>query len=676
MNENKNDFKYSVAHLLHMNIDMIRGDEMKVKIQRDDFLKNRILTELKLNSKKTMGLYFLITLDIDKNSYIKKPILFNVDSLESRRLYLDINPDDFIFHGDDVIFKVVKGSSSVLYRYKVKEDSLNMIVDIPYRIKTFEYYNDNLYFTAAVKVNEDDGITLSGTEIPFYREGEGMSAECRNCLFMYEESIGVTRLSGIEIDIDSVSYDFDHNRVIFNAFKCQSCKTVSSYVFSLDISKKEITLWTTGNYRISYAQPIGDGDIVYAGVDLDIKSRNDNQDLFKINTSTGEITILNGYSDRSNETPGVVTDSRFTSSRQVIADNGRIYFTLVNRYGVCLNSIGPDGDFIEYPMELRTIDAFEITDKGILAIGLMGMKLHELYLFNEGALTCLTQYNDWVNQVRHTSRPKLLRLIDGDNEIDGWVVEPHDKIVGKRYPGILIIHGGPKMIYSDIYSHDIQMLAAEGYYVFYCNPRGSDGRGDDFANIRGSYGEIAFKELMRFTDCVLEKYPSIDKNNIGVTGRSYGGFMTNYIITKTNRFKSAISESGISNLMTTFTSSDIGYSYIFEYMGNCSTPWTSKEYIAASPIMNAHKVTTPTLFIHGLEDRRCNYTESLNMYSALNYLGVSTKLCLFEGENHGLNVRGRPKSKSNMYNEVINWFDKYLKEGVGDEYFRLAKAAD
>lgn len=637
---------------------------MKQKIQCNDFLKNNILTNLKVNKSKTKGLYFINTLNLEKNCYEKQLAIFEMENLKTRPMNLNIKPDDFEFYGDEVIFKVYEGKRTKLYYYNFYTDKIRIYADLPYKVKSFACCDDGFYFTATYRSDYDVEIIKSGTELPFYQEGVGFSAESRTCLFKTDNnSFEIKALTDLNTDIDDIVFDLENNRIIYTAFKGQPCKSVVSDVYTYDLINKEIKKWTDSNYRISYADKLSSKELIFAGVDLRIKSRNDNQQLYKINVITGLCEDLGKPSDKSNEVPGVVTDIRFSTSRPVMAIEGIFYFLIVDRYQVRLSKIDSRGNFKIYEMELRTIDSYQVLKDGILLIGLKGLGLHELYLFRNDQLTQITRYNDWMFMERHLSIPHLIKSYDGDIDIDGWVFPPVEIEPGRKYPGILMIHGGPKMIYTDVYSHDIQLLTANGYYVFYANPKGSDGRGDDFANIRGSYGAIAYKELMEFTDTVICKYPQLDKNNLGVTGRSYGGYMTNYIITRTDRFKAAISESGISNLTTTFTSSDIGYSYVFEYMGNKPTPWTSNEYLEASPIMNANHVKTPTLFIHGEEDHRCNYTESLNMYSALNFHGINTKLCLFEGENHGLNVTGKPKSKQIRYKELLNWFDKFLKKG-------------
>ena len=144
-------------------------------------------------------------------------------------------------------------------------------------------------------------------------------------------------------------------------------------------------------------------------------------------------------------------------------------------------------------------------------------------------------------------------------------------------------------------------------------------------------------------------------------GGSYGGYMTNYIIGQTSRFKAAVSERGISNLTSNFNTSDIGYLYISNYMAG-STPWNDGEaYIKDSPLTYAEKVKTPTLFVHGKIDGRCNYTESLQMFSALKYFGTESKICIFQDESHMLEVKGKPLNKIKRFDEILNWFKIYLK---------------
>ena len=147
-------------------------------------------------------------------------------------------------------------------------------------------------------------------------------------------------------------------------------------------------------------------------------------------------------------------------------------------------------------------------------------------------------------------------------DIDGFVMKPVGYEPGKRYPGILHIHGGPKMVFGPGFHHKMQLWAASGFFVCYCNPRGNCGKGNAFADLQGKYGEVDFRDLMEFTDEVLRRYPEIDADRMGVAGGSYGGFMTNWVIGHTDRFRCAVSQRSIANYVGDYLLSDIGYYYV------------------------------------------------------------------------------------------------------------------
>ena len=165
---------------------------------------------------------------------------------------------------------------------------------------------------------------------------------------------------------------------------------------------------------------------------------------------------------------------------------------------------------------------------------------------------------------------------------------------------------------------------------------------------------------MLFTDKVLESYPAIDEKRVGVTGGSYGGFMTNWIIGHTGRFAAAASQRSISNWLSFYETSDIGYFFAADQVDG--TPWTAMEKLwDQSPLKYADKVTTPTLFIHSDEDYRCPLSEGMQMFTAIKDHGVDARMCIFKGENHELSRSGKPKHRIRRLAEITGWFDKYLK---------------
>ena len=175
------------------------------------------------------------------------------------------------------------------------------------------------------------------------------------------------------------------------------------------------------------------------------------------------------------------------------------------------------------------------------------------------------------------------------------------------------------------------------------------------------YGEVDFRDLMEFTDEVLRRYPEIDADRMGVAGGSYGGFMTNWVIGHTDRFRCAVSQRSIANYVGDYLLSDIGYYYVPDQQ--LGTIWEHPERLwKASPLTYADRVKTPTLFIHADKDYRCTLANGLEMFAALKLHGVESKLCMFYGENHGLSREGKPSNRISRLSEILRWMDEHLKE--------------
>jgi dipeptidyl aminopeptidase/acylaminoacyl peptidase len=285
----------------------------------------------------------------------------------------------------------------------------------------------------------------------------------------------------------------------------------------------------------------------------------------------------------------------------------------------------------------------------------------ELWLADDdGSETQLTHFNDDVTAAYALAAPRPLACtVGGCREIRGFVLLPPQMPAGARCPAVLNIHGGPKATYGPLLVHEMQLWAARGWAVVYCNPTGSEGRGDDFADLRGRMGTVDYADLMAFLDTALAAYPALDPERLGVTGGSYGGFMTNWSIGQTGRFKAAAAQRSIANWGTLSALSDIGYYFGPDGVG--ATVWSDPaEVWKQSPLKYAARVKTPTLLIHSEEDYRCPPAEGLQMLSALLDFGVPARLCLFRGENHELSRSGRPKHRVRRLEEITGWFERYL----------------
>jgi dipeptidyl aminopeptidase/acylaminoacyl peptidase len=248
-----------------------------------------------------------------------------------------------------------------------------------------------------------------------------------------------------------------------------------------------------------------------------------------------------------------------------------------------------------------------------------------------------------------------------NNKLQGWILKPPGFDVNKKYPAILEIHGGPHLQYGVMLMHEFQYLAAHGYIVFYCNPRGSKGYGEEHTRaIHNGWGTKDYEDIMVWTD-YFEKLPYVDKNRIGVTGGSYGGYMTNWIIGHTTRFKAAVTQRSVSNLISMWGSSDVNW--IFEYEFGGKPPYDDPDtFWQQSPIRYIKNAKTPTLVIHNENDHRCAIEQGEQVFIALKKLGVDTEFVRFPDEFHGLSRTGRTDRRIVRLNYILRWFDKYLKK--------------
>lgn len=310
------------------------------------------------------------------------------------------------------------------------------------------------------------------------------------------------------------------------------------------------------------------------------------------------------------------------------------------------------------PFSGSVID-FAVSKDMYYLIAMVGQKLAEVYRYDGKELIALTHCNEHALDDCYVAEPEPL-TVDKDTPIQGWVLKPIDYDPDKKYPMILDIHGGPKCAYGTVYVHEMQVWAGKGYFVVFCNPRGSDGRGNAFADLRQSYGTPDYEDIMDFVDTVLTEYPSIDEKRMGVTGGSYGGYMTNWIIGHTHRFACAASQRSISNWITEVTASDYGIDFPIE-QDFADIYHCEKELWAMSPLKYANEVTTPTLFIHSLQDYRCPVWEGLQLYMVLKVRGIESKMVLFHGENHELSRSGKPQHRIRRLTEITQWMEMHLK---------------
>jgi dipeptidyl aminopeptidase/acylaminoacyl peptidase len=246
------------------------------------------------------------------------------------------------------------------------------------------------------------------------------------------------------------------------------------------------------------------------------------------------------------------------------------------------------------------------------------------------------------------------------NDLQGWILKPPGFVSNQKYPSIMEIHGGPLTQYGYLFMHEFYYLAAQGYVVYFCNPRGGRGYGEGHGKaIWGNWGDKDYLDLMAWADYAAG-YPYVDPDRMGVTGGSYGGYMTVWIIGHTQRFKSAVTQRCVSNFVSMWGSSDFNWAFQMEL--EAGAPFEDLEkYWKQSPIAFIGNARTPTKVIHNEFDLRCPIEQGEQVFVALKRLGVDTEMVRFPDEFHGLSRSGRTDRRIVRLNHILGWFEIYLK---------------
>jgi dipeptidyl aminopeptidase/acylaminoacyl peptidase len=362
--------------------------------------------------------------------------------------------------------------------------------------------------------------------------------------------------------------------------------------------------------------------------------------------SGGEPQILTATLDRW------VNEFRFSR------DGQWIYFTYEHEGGTRLARVRPKVGKLE-PVESgdQLIGEFDVAKNGAIAARVeTGNRGPEIFSVLKGKLTRLTQNNDAFLESVALGEKETVEFKSADGTIvQAFVTKPPGFVAGRKYPTILHIHGGPVGQFGWGFDFEPQYFAANGYVVVEPNPRGSTGRGQDFVRaIYQTWGITDYDDVIAAVDYAITAGYA-DPERLAVTGYSYGGYMTNVVITRTNRFKAAASGAGHSYIVANY-GHDI---YQKWYNWELGPPWEKREkYDRLSPLLQAGKVTTPTIFLGGREDWNVPLLNAELFYQSLRKRGIDTQLVVYPDTHHG---DWAPEFERDYLNRVQEWFDKYLK---------------
>ncbi len=656
-------------------------NDMKI----ETFLDFKFISSLQHNPSQTAFAFLVAKPNEKKNEYLYD--LWLSDGQKHQKCLGLKNKGSYLFESDRSLLvqytqtkdeekKVKDEKRTLYYRYHLDEKRLSLAYDFPFPVIILKVLGTQLLLQASLTVDEhhlylddDDkrkkflaqhkknALYEEIEEIPFYFNNQGMIANKRNQIFIYDtikKTIKPLVDSAFSVSIVKVSNDL--KRIVYTGSEMKGIKRLTTHVFMYHVDQETTDiLYHEDDCSISQVYLVGH-DVLIAGTDMKDFGINQNPDFFILKDKKLELlTIYRGTIGNS-----IGSDVRLgSSSSDVVVDDKVFFVSTVDDHNE-IHSIKRDGSIkMEYQFN-GSIEGLISINHQFYAVGLYRQKLQEIYHLNlqENRLTQLTRINQNVLKNKYVATPKEVIVKCPSHVVKGFVLYPKDFDPFKSYPAILDIHGGPKTVYGKVYYHEMQYWANMGYFVFYANPRGSDGKGDGFADIRGQYGTIDYEDLMLFTDHVVQKITQINQEKLFVTGGSYGGFMTNWMVGHTQRFKAAATQRSISNWLSFHGTSDIGFYFSKDQTGG--HPMTDTETLwNQSPIKYAHAVKTPLLFIHSDQDYRCPIEQAMQFFTILKEQGLETRLVWFKGENHELSRSGKPQARIKRLHEITQWFERF-----------------
>lgn len=521
-------------------------------------------------------------------------------------------------------------------------------------IASVDVNNPDAYLHKEEKKDPFEKDYQEASELPYWFNGAGFINGKRSVLFRFDpEKKKLQRITDTDIDVNNVTMDND--MVYFTANKRKQVAAQTEQVYSCDLYTCEVKCLYAKEDR-AFAHLFVENGVLYAlAADLSKYGLNTTPDMVKVQGGELETVYVPGYSWGC----GLCFDTMLGGGSVFVEDRDTFY---------SLMTVEDHSEIYAYK---NGVPAFVVKDEAIPFFDVKGdiliyCAIHwdspgELYSLNlkTGKTKQLTQLNKKAVQGKYIAEPERVDYESAGYSLHGWVLLPEEE--KESIPAVLDVHGGPRAVYGTNFFHEMQVWVSKGYAVMFTNIKGSDGRGDAFADIRDDYGGTDFQNLMDFVGAVMAKYPQIDSKRLCETGGSYGGFMTNWIITHTDRFCCAASQRSISNWVSFSLISDIGPTFGPDQcgakglFGDTNTEFLWKH----SPLKYVENCHTPTLFIHSDQDYRCPLPEGMQMMQALATRGVDTKMVIFHGENHELSRGGKPVHRMKRLREITGWFDRY-----------------
>ncbi len=695
---------------------------MTRKVEIGDILKYKYPENPVFNPAGTAYVYNVAYADKEKNTY--KRDVWAVKEDKPFQLTATIDASVAFWNSDSEVIlnrkkpEDEKSEDTELFSISIDGGEAKIWAKLPIALGDIKKVSDGVY-AATVQIEENDPDAYLDdeetrkkkqdekkknlesdydvyTEVPYWFNGQGVTNGKRNALFIIKATDDTEKAPENRFELKRITapdysvYDFeiDGDQVVFAGAKASKIPDFFCDLMAYDLEKDEITALYDKHDVGFEGLFVKDGKAYVFANDFKDHGLNGSAYLYKV--EGGELKKIEGYEPTHSRGNSIVGDVALGGGRQARVlkeDEDIILYTLSTiEDHTAISRITLETGKVETILDMPgNIHFFDIVF-GRFVLGYTGPdSLPEIYVAykrdlepveiedqrtytpsgSKAMLTQVSHHNEEALKDTYVAEPQRIDYESEGLVLHGWVLLPEDFDPAKKYPAVLDIHGGPRCVYSEGFFHEMQVWAAKGFVVMFTNIKGSDGRGDDFADIRGDYGGTDFKNLMDFVDAVLEKYPAIDKDKVCETGGSYGGFMTNWIVTHTDRFCCAASQRSISNWISMSYISDIGPYFGPDQCGAEFGKWFDTDHTEIlwkySPLKYVENAKTPILFLHSDQDYRCPLPEAMQLMQAMTVRGVETRMIVFHGENHELSRSGKPKHRIRRLEEITNWFEQHIQ---------------
>lgn len=668
---------------------------MEKKLIGTDYFKNFVnLTGMQRWENRI--LYTKTQADCEENRYVTDLCMVDTDSGRQTALIEGTDLELYKWDTDGTILltEVMEDEDKKMqekqipvtcfYRLNIEDGSRSRLFRVNKNVSDFIKIAENKYFfLCSDNLMEDEYLKRAGgdlekfaqikaeeadyfiaDEVPYWTNSAGYCNGKRGRVFLYEDG-KLTQITPDDLHV-TVMGGFEDKYIVYSGVASGGVQKTTGKLYCYDIEKNEnIPVDESEEYLYTYLDGISEGKIYACRSDRKLHGEYQDEYIDIIDLADGSYMRKNAFCDY-HIYDNVVSDVMYLGNllNKLTRGDGGTWFLATEEES---SKVFFWKDEEELPTAVTKVKGkvidYEVTEDYIYMIAMRDLGGTELYRQKLGEETeeQLSFHNTDLEKEYSYSPVERLNFINSvGTEIQGWYLKPVNFEEGKKYPAVLFIHGGPQSAFGEVFNHDMQLMASRGYGVIFCNPTGSEGRGAEFADIRKKYGTIDSDDLIGFTKHAVKTLGWIDEKKLGITGGSYGGIMTNWIIGHSDLFSAAVSDRGVCNNISDFGLSDIGVSFGHDTFE--TTPWDDIQYLwDTSPLKYVPDIKTPVLLIHGVEDYRCPYDSALQMHTALTYFGTPSKVVAFKGENHELCRSGQPKHRIRRLAEAAQWFDKYLK---------------